>query len=122
MLRFIGDMPTHVLGIHATGEVTREDIEKELMPRLNELVEKQGAINYLLILETQVRNFTAGALLQDIKAGLKYYSKWNKIAVVTDQTGLMLFSSIFRLFIPGKSKVFPLNKLDEAVIWVSAKD
>ncbi|RVU03114.1 STAS/SEC14 domain-containing protein [Mucilaginibacter limnophilus] len=122
MLRKIGDMPEHVLGIHAVDEVRKEDIEKVLIPGLRELVDKQGAIHYLLIIETNIRNFTAGALLQDIKAGLKYYGKWKKIAIVTDQKGVAWFSSAFRLFIPGKSKGFPLNKLDEAVIWVSAKN
>ncbi|RYY34073.1 MAG: STAS/SEC14 domain-containing protein [Sphingobacteriaceae bacterium] len=122
MLRFIGDMPSHVLGIHAIGEVVKEDIEKVLIPRLDEFVQKQGELNYLLILETDVKNFTAGALLEDIKAGLKHYGKWKKIAVVTDQKSIAWFTNIFRFFIPGKSKGFPLNKLDDAVIWISAKE
>ncbi|MEO6149650.1 MAG: STAS/SEC14 domain-containing protein [Mucilaginibacter sp.] len=121
MLKFVNDMPVHVVGIHAVGEVTRDDIETELVPRLDELVEKQGEINYLLILETDIKNFTGGALLADIKAGLKHFTKWNKIAVVTDQKSVAWFSDVFRFFIPGQSKGFPLSKLDEAVIWVSER-
>ena len=30
MLRYIKDLPDHVVGIHAVGEVTKEDYEKVL--------------------------------------------------------------------------------------------
>ncbi|MDF2432767.1 MAG: hypothetical protein JWP44_2398 [Mucilaginibacter sp.] len=122
MLRFIKDLPEHVVGIHAVGEVNKDDYEKVLVPKLDELVKRQGEINYLLILETEVQNFTAGAWWDDLKIGLKHFTKWNKIAVVTDQKGVEWFSDLFRFFIPGKSKGFPLAKLNEAIDWISAKD
>jgi hypothetical protein len=122
MFRFIKDLPEYVVGIHAVGEVNKDDYEKVLVPRLDELVARQGEINYLLILETDVKNFTAGAWWDDLKLGLKHFTKWNKIAVVTDQKGVEWFSDLFRFFIPGKSKGFPLAKLNEAIDWISAKD
>lgn len=121
MLQYINDLPAHVVGIHAVGEVKREDIKQVLIPKLNETVRKQGEINYLLILETDIKNFTIGALLQDISAGLKHYTRWNKIAVVTDQKSVLWLSNAFRVMIPGQSKGYPLDKLDEAIIWVSEK-
>lgn len=122
MLRYIKDLPPHVIGIHAVGEVTRDDYEKVLIPRLNELVERQGEINYLLVLETDVGNFTAGAWWDDLKIGLKNFTKWNKIAVVSDQKGVEWLTDVIRFFIPGKSKGFPINQLDQAVDWISQKD
>ncbi|WDF53645.1 STAS/SEC14 domain-containing protein [Mucilaginibacter sp. KACC 22063] len=119
MLQFINDLPEHVVGIHAIGEVTKDDIENVLAPKIDDLVKRQGEINYLLVLETEVQNFTAGALFDDIKVGVKNFTKWNKIAVVSDQKSVEWFSDIFRFFIPGKSKGFPLNQLDEAVKWIS---
>jgi hypothetical protein len=119
MLQFINDLPPHVVGIHAIGEVTKEDLDKVLIPRIDELVKKQGEINYLLVLETDVQNFTAGAWWNDIKTGIKHFTKWNKIAVVSDQKGVEWFSDMFRFFIPGKSKGFALTELDEAVKWIS---
>lgn len=121
MLQLISDMPTHVIGIHAVGKVTKDDIVRVLMPRLDEMVNKQGEINYLLILETEVKNFTPGALIADMMAGLKHFAKWNKIAVVSDQKSVVWFSNAFRLLIPGQSRGYPLNKLDEAIIWVSER-
>lgn len=122
MLRYIKDLPDHVVGIHAAGEVTKEDYEKVLIPRLEELVARQGEINYLLILETDVGNFTAGAWWDDFKLGLKHFTRWNKIAIVTNQKLVEWFSDAFRLFIPGKSRGFSMAELDDAVKWVSAAD
>ena len=120
MLQFINGLPPNVVGIHAIGEVTKEDVETVLIPRLDELVRRQGEINYILVLETDVQNFTMGAWWSDLKAGLKNFTKWNKIAIVSDQKAVEWFTHVFRFFIPGKSKGFPLYKLEEAVTWITA--
>ncbi|MCJ8209836.1 STAS/SEC14 domain-containing protein [Mucilaginibacter sp. RS28] len=122
MLQFIKDLPEHVVGIHAIGEVTKEDVEQVLIPRVEELVQKQGEINYLLVLETDVQNWTSGAWYNDVKVGLKNFTQWNKIAVVSDQKIVEWFSDVFRFLIPGKSKGFKLNELDEAVKWIAEQD
>lgn len=122
MLQFIRDLEPHVVGIHAVGEVTKEDVETVLMPHIDDLVKRQGEINYLLVLETDVKNFTAGAWWGDLKLGLKNFTKWNKIAIVSNQKGVEWFSDVFRFFIPGKSRGFSLDELDEAVKWISKKD
>ena len=122
MLQFIKDLEPHVVGIHAIGEVTKEDMETVLMPRIDELVQRQGEINYLLVLETDVKNFTVGAWWEDLKVGLKNFTKWNKIAVVSDQKGVEWFTDAFRFFIPGKSKGFSVDQLDEAVKWITEKE
>lgn len=122
MLQFINDLPPHVIGIHAVGDVTKEDYDKVLLPRMDELVKRQGEINYLLVLETDVSNFTLGAWWEDLKLGLKNFTKWNRIAIVSDQKGVEWFSDAFRFVIPGKSKGFPLSDLQDAVTWVSVHD
>ncbi|CAM3659312.1 STAS/SEC14 domain-containing protein [Mucilaginibacter galii] len=120
MLQFINDLPDDIVGIHAVGEVTKEDIDTALIPRLDDLVKRQGEINYLLVLETNAQNFTAGAWFEDVKVGLKHFTKWKKVAVVTDQKSVEWFTNnVFKLLIPGKAQGFPLDKLEDAVRWIS---
>jgi len=119
MLQFITDPPAHVVGIRATGEVTREDMERVLLPAIDELAKREGKINYLLLLDTNVQNFTLAAWWDDLKVGLKNFTKWNRIAVITEQKGMELFTDLFRFMIPGKSKGFTRQQMDEAVAWVS---
>ena len=121
MLQFINDLPDHVVGIRATGEVNKDDYERVLIPHLEELAKRQGEINYLLVLETDVQNFSAAAWFEDFKLGLKNFTKWKKIAVVTDQASVEWFSDAFRHFIPGESRGYKLVELPDAIAWVSEK-
>lgn len=121
MLQRIKDLPYHVAGIHAIGEVTANDYEKVLEPVLEEKINNIGDINYLLVLETGSSNFTPAAWWRDFKLMLKYYRRWNKIAVVTDQQGVEWFSDVFKFVIPCESKGYPLERLDEAIKWISEK-
>jgi hypothetical protein len=125
MLEFIKEMPPQVVGIRATGDVSKEDYEKVLVPRIGELVNRQGDINYLLVLETDVQNFSAASWFEDLKLGLKHFTHWNRIAVVTDQKGVAWFTDLFRFLIPGTAKGFTIAELEEAKKWITepeAKD
>ena len=120
MLQFINDLPENIIGIHAVGEVTKEDIDTVLIPRLDDLVKRQGEINYLLVLETNAQNFTAGAWFNDVKVGLKHFTKWKKVAVATDQKSVEWFTTnIFKYIIPGEAQGFSLDNLEDAVKWIS---
>jgi hypothetical protein len=119
MLQYINDLPADVVGIHAIGEVTKQDIETVLIPRLDELTQRQGEIKYLLVLETDVSKFTLAAWWSDLKAGIKHFTDWKRIAVVSDQKGVEWATNGFNYLVPGKARGFALSQLDEAVKWIS---
>ncbi|OOQ62262.1 SpoIIAA family protein [Mucilaginibacter pedocola] len=118
MLTKINELPPEVLGVCAAGEVTKEDMETVLLPGLDELVKRTGEIRYLLVLETGVQNFTLAAWWKDMLAGLKHYTHWHRIAVVSDQKAVEWFTDAFQLAIPGKSKGFSPDELKKAEDWV----
>lgn len=122
MMQPITNLPAHVAGMRATGEVTREDIDTVLLPLLNRQVARFGEIYYILVLDTPVQKFTLGAWWDDIKAGLKNFGQWKRIAIVSDQKAVEYFTNIFSFFVPGKSRGFSPNELEEAYAWISAKD
>ncbi|WPV01431.1 STAS/SEC14 domain-containing protein [Mucilaginibacter sp. cycad4] len=122
MLQIINNLPEHVVGIYASGEVTRNDMETVLIPKIQELKNRQGEINYLLVLGTGVQNFTLAAWWDDLKLGLTNFTNWHRIAVVTDQKGVEWFTDIFQFMIPGKSRGFSPDQLEEAKAWVSGEE
>ena len=121
MLSIITDTPSHVFGVTASGEVTADDLKNTLLPGLQALEEKQNEIYYLLVLETEVGNFTAGAWFQDMVAGIKHFTKWKKIAVVTDQKAVEKFTDAFSYFTPGEAKGYKLSELADAKTWLAIK-
>ncbi|RZL17525.1 MAG: STAS/SEC14 domain-containing protein, partial [Pedobacter sp.] len=85
MLSEIPNLPDYVFGVKATGEVTADDLKNTLLPGLEASTNKYNEIYYILVLETKVENFTAGAWYQDMVAGLKHLTAWKKMAIVSDQ-------------------------------------
>ncbi|MBC7687772.1 MAG: STAS/SEC14 domain-containing protein [Aquabacterium sp.] len=119
MLTILTDLPPHVLGVRATGAVTKQDLDNVLKPALDALFKRTGKINYLLLLETPVGNFTIGAWLDDLILGLKHFTHWNRIAVVTNEKLVEKISDAFSFIVPGESKGFTLSELPAAKKWVS---
>ena len=121
MLIPIENLPPHVFGVRAMGEVTAEDLTNTLLPGLTSLTAKFNEIYYLLVLETEVGNFTAGAWFQDMVAGIKHFSQWKKMAIVTDQKLVEKFTDVFSYVSPGEAKGYTLSELNEAIEWLKIK-
>ncbi|WP_428331177.1 STAS/SEC14 domain-containing protein [Mucilaginibacter sp.] len=121
MLKPINDLPPQVAGLHAFAEVTETEYEQALVSLLEDLLNKNNRINFILVLETDIHNFSPGCWCGSIKIGFKYFFKWKKVATVSDQKGVMGCSDLFKYILPGKFKTFPLDQLDEAMRWVSKR-
>ena len=119
MLTEITDLPENIFGVRATREVDATDLKDVLLPGLERTAERFGEIRYLLVLETEVKNFTAGAWVQDAKAGLQNFTKWKKIAIVSSEKAVEWFSDVFTVATPGSSKGFKPEELEEAKLWLS---
>jgi hypothetical protein len=110
-----------VVGFRATGEVTEKDFTDIVMPKVKELVDRTDKLNYLLVLDTSLKNFTVGAWMKDALMGIKHLLKWNRAAIVTDVESIRTFTDAFSLFIPGEFKGFEHKDLQKAIDWVSEK-
>jgi len=121
MLQPIPDLPPHVAGLHAFQQVTEIEYEEALIPLMDGQLKFNRKINFVLVLETCIRNFAAGAWCGNIKIGFKYFFDWGRVALVTDQKDILGYSDLFKYIIPGKFKYFPLDQLAEAIRWVSIK-
>lgn len=111
--------PENVAAFRATGEVTKQDYEKVLIPAIDRLVQKQNAINFLLVIDTSITHFTAGAIIQDLSVGLKHFTKWRKMAIVSSSTGINTFTDLFSYVAPGEAKGFSHDEMEDAMAWIS---
>jgi len=119
MIEVIEGFPAYVTAFRATGNVTSEDYHKIINPWVKNIAASSKKINYLLILNTALKNYTLGAWIQDGLLGLRYFSKWNKLAIVTEKNGIKKFTNTFGIFIPCATKGFKMEELPEAEKWIS---
>ena len=108
MIEKINEVPPYVAGFKATGKVTKDDYTEIVVPEIEKILEQHGHIHFLLVLNTDVGNFTAGAWMSDALVGLKHLTKWKKMAIVSDQKGVEKVTDIISPIMPAKAKGFPL--------------
>lgn len=121
MIEKLQNMPANMVGFRATGAVTKEDFTQLVIPEVEKMVNETGKLNYLLILDTSPKEFTASAWLQDVLLGIKNLTKWNRAAIVTDSELIHNFTTIFSALMPGEFRGFHKIDIEVAVDWVSEK-
>lgn len=120
MLEKLTDVPESVVGIKGSGEVTSDDYRNVMIPAVDEALQRQDKVRLLYILGEDVSGFSAGAVWEDTKAGVGHYTRWEKMAVVTDKDWIRHSIDIVGHLIPGEVKGFTLEQEAEARRWVSS--
>jgi len=122
MIQYLQDLPLNIVGFKAIGEITEKDFTETVMPKVKALINKTDKLNYLLVLETSVKNFTIGAWMKDAMLGIKLLTKWNKAAIVSDVEYIRNFADFFSYLMPGEFRGFEHKDLQQAIDWVSEKN
>ncbi|KRD08976.1 hypothetical protein ASE21_14085 [Flavobacterium sp. Root901] len=112
------DTTDNIVAFRALAEVTKEDFLTAVIPAVEHLVKQTNEINFLLVLDTDIKNFTAGAWLQDALLGLKHLGKWNRAAIVTDSEDIISFTNGFSYVVPGEFHGFKKEAFNKALNWV----
>ena|SRR4051812_29491998 len=120
MLQIMKDVPQNIVGVRALGKVTEDDYKNTFVPAVEKASTEQGGINLLMILETDLANFTYGAWMQDAKLSLKHFAKWNKVAIVSDQKTVERLAPVLGFISPAESKGFPVSDIELAKLWLVA--
>lgn len=119
MVEIIPNLPDTVLGFTAKGTVTASDYESVIIPAVEALFSRQRKVRFLYHLGQDLSGFEAGAMWDDAKLGLKHFSGWERIAVVSDLEWIRAAIRIFALAMPGSVRVFHNSELGEAIRWIS---
>lgn len=119
MIENIQGLPGNVLGLTAKGRVTANDYESVVVPTVEELFKRYPKNRFLYHLGDQCSGFESEAVWDDIKLGLKHFSGWERLAIVSDVEWIRSAIRIFGLVMPGDVRVFHNNELDEAKHWIT---
>jgi hypothetical protein len=116
------DAPDNVAAFRATGEITQDDYKTVVIPAVEKLIAQIDEINFLFVIDTEIKNFTAAAWMEDVMLGLKNLGKWNRIAIVTDSENVIYFTNGFSYIIPGEFRGYKKATFNEALNWVQGND
>ncbi len=123
MVERFEEMPAGTLGFLLSGKVTRDEYHELLAP-VHTALERGERLRYLVATAPDFHGLDLGALWEDVKAagsvGLKHYSDWERIAVVTDKEWMRNAIAAFGWVSPGELRIFEPDQLEDAKAWLAA--
>ena len=119
MIETIPGLPDGVLGFSAKGTVTAHDYESVIIPAVEARFARQQKVRFLYHLGPEFTGFEVAAMWDDAKLGIKHFTGWEKMAVVTDVAWIRVAIEAFGLALPGRVRVFHESELAEAKRWVA---
>ena len=119
MMDVIEDLPAGVVGIAAHGKITHEDYQNVLSPMLETAIDANDKkINFLYVIESY-DGADMEALWDDTKLGIRHWSDFNRIALVTDVDWIKNTTHMIGWMIPAEIKQFKLADIEVARNWVT---
>lgn len=119
MITLLPNLPAHVVGFEAIGEVRAADYEDVLAPAITAAIAASGDINVLYVLGDAFTGYTGGAMWEDAVVGTEHFAHWKKIAVVTDTAWVEHTVNAFAWMMPTRIRVFRVADRAAAEAWVS---
>ena len=125
MIEVLPESSGKVLGVRASDRLTDDDYRDVWLPKLEEILEAQGAIRILMHMDDNYRGWTAGAMWEDAKFGLKHIGSVlkgavEKVALEGGSDWAMKSVELFGYLVPGEVEKFASTELDDAWRWIRA--
>ena len=122
MLTMIEGLPDHVIGIRITDKLRAEDYQNQLIPVINEKLEKHHKLDLLCCIDGEWKGMEASAVWQDLRLGLRRIGHWARMAIVSDIAWLENAIKLFGLFSPGELRHFASADYAAARDWVCERE
>lgn len=116
MIQTISESDTMV-AFRALDEVNPDDY-KIVVPAIEKLMKQNNEINFLLVLDTDMENFTPAAWMEDAVHGLKNLGNWNRVAIVSDSERIISLTNGFTYIFPGEFRGYKKESFNQAYNWV----
>lgn len=120
MIKVLPGFDERVVAVAAEGQLTRQDYEQVLIPRVTALLKRFDKLRIYYELGTQLTGVDAGAAWEDFKLGVEHLTRWERMAVVSDVHWIRVALEAFRFVMPGRLRIFDSAHATEAREWIQA--
>lgn len=121
MIRVLDGMPDGVVGFTASGKLTTDDYTQVLVPAIEAASAGSGQIRILLDFTGSFDGVEAGAVWEDLRMGVRNFSAWERIALVTDHKWMRDGLTMFSWAIPGEARAFSASDRETAIEWLAGR-
>ncbi len=113
----IEDAPAgKIITLVIAGKLEKVDYEK-FIPELEKFIEQENKIRLVVELR-DFQGFSAGAMWEDTKFGLKHFNDFEKLAVIGNKAWEKAMTAFAKPFTMAKVRYFDESERDEAMEWI----
>ena len=119
MIEQLSGFSGNVVAFRCTGRVTRADYATGLLPAVLSALRAHQKVR--LYYETgDDFALDVGAMWEDFKIGVEHFTRWDRIAVVTDIDWIKKAVRLFSFLMPATTKLFSQPEAAQARAWIAA--
>ncbi len=120
MIELLKDYPANVVALSASGQVTKADYEKIVIPAVERALAQHEKVRLYYQIGPDFAGVDPGAIWSDTKLGMGHFLRWERIAVVTDVEWIRLSVTAFGFLMPAHVNVYSTDEAANAKKWISA--
>lgn len=118
MMTLLDGFDDRVVAVRAEGTIIRADYERVLIPRIEQVAAGHPKLRCYYEIDADPAAMTAGAMWDDFRVGVEFWTRWERIAVVTDSPWMSHMVNAFRFLVPGAVRLFGVADRDAAKRWI----
>ena len=119
-IKILDHYPNDVVAAEISGYLSSRDYDEVLAPLVEEKLKRHDKLKMLLVVDAGFEGASAGAMWDDAKLGLKHFTKYRKMAIVSDVPWMRNSVRLLGLLMPGVVHVYPTAQRAIADEWVKS--
>ncbi|MCB0397826.1 MAG: STAS/SEC14 domain-containing protein [Flavobacteriales bacterium] len=120
MIKQTSTLRKDTLVVELSGYLIQKEIAS-LEPEMKAIEKEFGYVNLLVSL-LNVKGESLGALMEELRLGLKHWNQIHKVAYIGDKDWLKALVKLDNVFVKFKEKYFDVPEMNEAWDWLGEED
>ena len=120
MIEQLTNFPPNVVAFVCRGRVTKADYDKVLIPAVERALKSHDKVRLYYETASDFGGIDPGAFWADFRVGVEHFTRWERMAVVTDVEWIKNTISVFGFLMPGELRLFPAAEAAQAREWIVA--
>jgi hypothetical protein len=120
MITVMEQSTPRMLAVRASGKLTDDDYRDVWIPALEKVIGENGKADALLYMDEGFEGWELKAMWDDARFGMAHRKDFRRLAVVGGPDWVRWGVKLGELLMDCEVKLYPPEKLDQALEWVSA--